>query len=162
MQIKITFIEKVARMLSKHLFLRVLMIIRGRLRSCLVGQIWRPADPYQTYVSGAFFRQIRNPAISLLNKSLSKALPFVRFRRPAKPRPVYTSGGCFLTPMPASEIGPTRHYYFSIGKVNTGQRFRSLGDPLPMPGFPMLARNLIASLKNSATSKATLLQGFRG
>ena len=124
-------------------FSKVHILIRGRSRSCLVGQIWRPGDIGQSYVSRGFFREIRNYAESLLIKSLRKAAAFLRFRRPAKPQPVYDSGGWFVMIIKIIKTGSTRRYYFSLGKVNTVQRFRGIGKALPMPGFPLLTCNMI-------------------
>lgn len=135
--------ETLARILEKCLFPKVHILIRGRSRSCLVGQIWRPVDTGQSYVSRGFFDEIRNYAESLLNKSLLKAASFLWFRRPAKPQPVYASRGRILTAMMILIITPTRHYYFNVGKVNTAQRLRGIGKALSMPGSPLLECNLM-------------------
>ena len=120
----------------------VLMIIRGLMRKGRTGQILRPGNSGQSYVSEGFFMQFCNRANSLLNKRPRKPAPLLSFQRPAKPRPICVSRGRYLVDMMILIIIDLRHYFLNVGEVNTGQRFRGIGEALSMPGFPLSACNL--------------------
>ncbi len=130
------FIEYFGMDFVRELLKKVHMIIRGQSRSGRTGQIWRPGNSGQSYVSRGFFSVFCNYAYSLLNKSLRKAASFLSFRRPAKPQSVYVSWAWFLMIIMIIKTGPTRHCFLSIGKLNIGRRFQRLRKALPVLCFP--------------------------